>query len=435
MSVLRTTRGGKTVEVLLTNGTVTVGTGPGCQITLVDPAAAPRHCQIVKSDKGYVVRDTSGATGTLVNGKKIQEHPLSEGDVLQIGSEKFVYSEREAAPAPAASGPAKAAAPRRSMNASRAAASAATGTASPPARALGPRRMVPKPGVAARVHKDRATFTLPSTPKGRLIALTAAILLLAVVGILYAISSSQVDQEKLKADAVAEIQAWDKIPATDPIRKYDEAVRINGNPDYQKYARGEIRVITKIIPELKVARDRQVSADREARPFTTRFDKAKESPDEFDKLAEGLWDEVKTLLAKYQGTSYDARLTEIRDELKKYLEKGKKSWINEIPRLTFDVQKDINGSDLAGGMNRVTQFGTEFDEKRIPDLKVRLDALRDRLAREAVKLVVDKNTEARALWAERKRDEARKLLNDLRPRIKGFPDAEKKLDQCLNELK
>jgi len=443
MSVLKTTRGGKAVDYPLSNGAVNLGTGPGSQITLIDPAAAPRHCQVLKTDKGYVVRDTSGTPGTLVNGKKIQDHLLREGDVIQVGSERFAYSEQQASPSPAA--PAKGAsgapAPKRTMNQARAASAAsaaATRTAPAPARSHPPRRMSPKPGGTGKVHvqKDRSTFTLPSTTKGRVIALTAAIGLVAVLGVLYAFSSSQVDQEKLKADATAEILEWEKIPDTDPVRKYEEAARIAGNPDYVRYARGEIRALEKILPTLKASRDRQASAEREAGPFLGRFKKAKESKDEYAAQAERLYDEVKLLATNYAATSYETQLTEIRDELKKYLEdRASRNWINEIVKLTSDVQKDINGDDPAAGLAKVDQFGTEFDEKRTPDLKSRLDSLRSTLGREALSLVKKKYGEAKPLLAERKRAEARKVLDDTRPKIKGFPAAEKQLDQHLNELK
>ena len=438
MSVLRTTRAGKSFDFQLTNGAVNLGTGPGSQITLIDPAAAPRHCQVQKSDKGYVVRDTSGTPGTLVNGKKIQEQLLREGDVIQIGSEKFVFSERDAAPAAPAKAAGGAPAPARSMNAARAAsAAAATRTAPAPARAVGHRRTGPKPGASSRVHvqKERSTFTLPSTTKGRVIALCAGIGLLALLGVLYVFSSAQVDQEKLKADAIAEIAEWEKIPETDPVRRYDVAQTIVSNPDYMKYARGEIRALEKILPTLKTNRDRQIAADREVKPFLDRFRRAKASPEEFAAQAEKLYDEVKLLSTNYAQTSYETQLTEIREELKKILSQEAPDPTTEYPKLRFDVQRDINGGDPAAGLNRVALYVTKFGEKRIASLKTDLDSLRGTLAREALTLVNKRYAEARPLLAERKRAEARKIMEETRPRIKGFPAAEKQLDQHLNEFK
>ena len=57
------------------------------------------------------------------------------------------------------------------------------------------------------------------------------------------------------------------------------------------------------------------------------------------------------------------------------------------------------------------------------------------MSREAVTLVSRRYAEARPLLAERKRAEARKIMEETRPRIKGFPAAEKQLDQHLNEFK
>jgi len=112
-----------------------------------------------------------------------------------------------------------------------------------------------------------------------------------------------------------------------------------------------------------------------------------------------------------------------------------KTWIDEFPKLQFDVRKDINGGDPAAGLNRVNQFGTVFGESKIQNLKTELEGLRGTLSREAVTLGSRRYAEARPLLAERKRAEARKIMEETRPRIKGFPAAEKQLDQHLNEFK
>ena len=73
MSLLRTTRGGKTVDFAVGNGGVLLGTAPGCQIVVSDPSVAPKHARVVKSPQGYVVSDLSGSGATLVNGAKVKE--------------------------------------------------------------------------------------------------------------------------------------------------------------------------------------------------------------------------------------------------------------------------------------------------------------------------------------------------------------------------
>jgi EAL domain-containing protein (putative c-di-GMP-specific phosphodiesterase class I) len=49
------------------------------------------HAQILQDEQGYRVRDLESTNGTLVNGSRIQESPLVEGDILQIADVEFVF--------------------------------------------------------------------------------------------------------------------------------------------------------------------------------------------------------------------------------------------------------------------------------------------------------------------------------------------------------
>ena len=65
-----------------------LGRSPGCDIGLVSPEVAPVHCLIVRTMSGWRIRDCSGRA-TRINGKSIQDEPLRNGDVLQIGTFSF----------------------------------------------------------------------------------------------------------------------------------------------------------------------------------------------------------------------------------------------------------------------------------------------------------------------------------------------------------
>src|SRR5262245_61474658 len=193
MSLLRTTRGGKQVDLALNGGAV-LGAAPGCQIIVSDPAAAPKQCKIVKSPKGYVLTDLTSA-GTLVNGAKVREHVLRAGDVVQVGAEKFVFADK--APEPVAA--AVASAPARAS----ASAPAAGGRRPLPSRAQGggPRptspikKLTARPGSVARVHKAHSLFVLPATAKGRAIALSVGIGLVLLGAGLFMLSAGTVNSD------------------------------------------------------------------------------------------------------------------------------------------------------------------------------------------------------------------------------------------------
>lgn len=67
---------------------ILLGRAKGCDIGLVSPEVAPVHCAILRTLNGWRIRDCSGRS-TRINGKSIQDEPLHNGDVLQIGTFSF----------------------------------------------------------------------------------------------------------------------------------------------------------------------------------------------------------------------------------------------------------------------------------------------------------------------------------------------------------
>lgn len=68
-----------------------IGRTPENQIRLNKPAVSRRHAQIAQSDSGYVLRDLNSENGTYVNGERVKEKPLADGDRVQIGTVRFVF--------------------------------------------------------------------------------------------------------------------------------------------------------------------------------------------------------------------------------------------------------------------------------------------------------------------------------------------------------
>jgi len=77
---------------------VTLGRGLESDIRLKDIKASRRHCQIVKTAKGYQCVDLSSGNGTYVNGIQIKQQMLDPGDRITIGSTTILFDD----PAPAA---------------------------------------------------------------------------------------------------------------------------------------------------------------------------------------------------------------------------------------------------------------------------------------------------------------------------------------------
>jgi hypothetical protein len=68
-----------------------IGRTPDNQVRLNKPAVSRRHAQITQTDKGWAIKDLQSENGSYVNGEKIGERPLADGDRVQIGTVRLVF--------------------------------------------------------------------------------------------------------------------------------------------------------------------------------------------------------------------------------------------------------------------------------------------------------------------------------------------------------
>jgi tetratricopeptide (TPR) repeat protein len=73
-------------EIELTQNQVTMGRGADNDLVFPDIACSRRHCILEKRDGDYVVTDLGSGNGTVVNGSRIQNVVLNDGDEIEIGS-------------------------------------------------------------------------------------------------------------------------------------------------------------------------------------------------------------------------------------------------------------------------------------------------------------------------------------------------------------
>lgn len=83
-----------------------VGRGPGCDVVIADPSAAPRHLRIEFASGGWRVSTLfSAAEGaTAVNGISTEREELRPGDVLRMGTTRLAFEVDERPPAADAGG-------------------------------------------------------------------------------------------------------------------------------------------------------------------------------------------------------------------------------------------------------------------------------------------------------------------------------------------
>lgn len=71
---------------------ITIGSDPRCDVPIMDRGVAVQHCGI--RDRGgdeFMLTDFNTDTGTWVNGEKISQVIIEEGDLLRVGATEFVF--------------------------------------------------------------------------------------------------------------------------------------------------------------------------------------------------------------------------------------------------------------------------------------------------------------------------------------------------------
>jgi pSer/pThr/pTyr-binding forkhead associated (FHA) protein len=84
--------GGSHPRELMMVGTMIVGRDPACEISeTTDPLMSRRHAAFNAGVRDVIVRDLGSTNGILVNGVKMAESKLQNGDVVQIGHLQVRY--------------------------------------------------------------------------------------------------------------------------------------------------------------------------------------------------------------------------------------------------------------------------------------------------------------------------------------------------------
>ncbi|MFN7729647.1 MAG: sigma 54-interacting transcriptional regulator [Bdellovibrio sp.] len=83
---------GKNQSTLQLQDLTTIGSELSCTLQLVSGEISERHARIEARDTQYVIRDLRSQTGTFVNGARVLEAVLQDGDLIQIGDEEFSFA-------------------------------------------------------------------------------------------------------------------------------------------------------------------------------------------------------------------------------------------------------------------------------------------------------------------------------------------------------
>jgi len=73
----------------------TCGRNDDSDIVLNDTSISTNHCEFMKSDDNYIVRDLGSTNGTKVNNLLIKEYVLKDNDIIQIGSIELLFDSKK----------------------------------------------------------------------------------------------------------------------------------------------------------------------------------------------------------------------------------------------------------------------------------------------------------------------------------------------------
>ena len=75
--------------------TVVAGRSEDTDLVIDDPSASRQHFEVISRMGSHVMRDLNSTNGTTVNGVKVAECRLSNGDIISVGNTEIGFFEQK----------------------------------------------------------------------------------------------------------------------------------------------------------------------------------------------------------------------------------------------------------------------------------------------------------------------------------------------------
>jgi pSer/pThr/pTyr-binding forkhead associated (FHA) protein len=82
---------GAPAEEYVLNAKTSIGRTSKNDIQVLEDSVSRSHCEVILAADGYKVMDLGSHNGISVNGEKVTERLLADGDILQIGTRQFLF--------------------------------------------------------------------------------------------------------------------------------------------------------------------------------------------------------------------------------------------------------------------------------------------------------------------------------------------------------
>jgi len=89
-------------EYLLDVDTLVIGRRPECDLQIDNLTVSGTHARVITITGASFIEDLGSTNGTLVNGERIDKHPLADGDLIMIGRHALRFVLTSAVPESAA---------------------------------------------------------------------------------------------------------------------------------------------------------------------------------------------------------------------------------------------------------------------------------------------------------------------------------------------
>lgn len=76
----------------LQGGTTRIGRDAENTIALDDPSVSTFHCEIIANEAGFTLKDLGSTNGSRVNGERITQSAITDGDLLRFGNVKARFA-------------------------------------------------------------------------------------------------------------------------------------------------------------------------------------------------------------------------------------------------------------------------------------------------------------------------------------------------------